>query len=153
MRFLEDGVLHIIDDRMQTQPWGVAGGKAGAGTTYILNPGTTEERRFSHKIDALPIKAGDRLMAKSCGGGGWGDPLRRGAEPVADDVALGLVSQESAASDYGVELDATGRPDKAATEARRRNPGAEPTVAGLFDRGLRYAGLEKAGRVNWTVEN
>ncbi len=153
VRFLEDGVLHIIDDRMQTQPWGVAGGKAGAGTTYILNPGTTEERRFSHKIDALPIKAGDRLMAKSCGGGGWGDPLRRGAEPVADDVALGLVSQESAASDYGVELDATGRPDKAATEARRRNPGAEPTVAGLFDRGLRYAGLEKAGRVNWTVEN
>ena len=79
--------------------------------------------------------------------------MRRSSESVANDAALGLVSHHSAALDYGVELDATGRLDNAATVARRRVAGAKSSATGLFDRGPRYADLEAAGRVSWTVEN
>lgn len=151
VRFTAPGVLHIIDDRMRTQPWGVAGGKAGGGTTYTLNPGGPGEQRFQHKIDAFAIKTGDRLLATTCGGGGWGDPLARPVSRVAEDVALGRVSPERAKSDYGVIVDAHGAADMDATERQRRSVAQEREPAPLFDRGRRYADLTAEGLVTWTV--
>jgi N-methylhydantoinase B len=52
------------------------------------------------------------------GGGGFGDPLDRDIERVRQDVALGYVSVEAAARDYGVVL-AGGIVDEAATLSRR----------------------------------
>jgi N-methylhydantoinase B len=151
VRFTAPGVLHIIDDRMRTQPWGVAGGKAGAGTSYTLNPGTSEERRFLHKIDAFPIKPGDRLLATTCGGGGWGDPLARPVDRVAEDVAVGRVSPQCAKSDYCVILDAQGNVDIDASAEQRRSAIAQRKTGALFDRGTRYADLTAEGLVAWTV--
>ena len=54
------------------------------------------------------------------GGGGFGDPMARDPEAVADDVRLGLVSPEAAARDYGVVMGENGQADGAAT-AKRRN--------------------------------
>ncbi|MBM3504605.1 MAG: hydantoinase B/oxoprolinase family protein [Alphaproteobacteria bacterium] len=151
VRFLREGVIHVVDDRMQTQPWGVAGGKAGSGTTYVLNPGGNREHQFTHKVDAMRVEDGDRLLAMTSGGGGWGDPFERPAEDVADDVAAGHVSAAAARTEYGVVCDAFGRLDAAATEQRRRN--RRQGHAGLFDRGRRYAALVDRGEVSWTVPN
>lgn len=149
-RFLAPGVIHVVDDRLQTQPWGVAGGKAGAGTSYVLNPGTPQERRIGCKVDAVNVKAGDRLEAQTCGGGGWGDPFARDPAMVAADVSEGRVSRDAALSSYGVAIAADGTVDAANTKAAR----TKHTVAtALFDRGTRFAALESAGEIRWTVPN
>jgi N-methylhydantoinase B len=153
IRFLVPGILHVIDDRMQTQPWGIAGGCAGAGTRYVLNPGTDRERAFDRKIDAYPVESGDRLLAVTPGGGGWGDPLERDPQAVVADVESGLVSPEAAHLQYGVLLDNSNMFDKAATDAlrveRRLQRGPRP----LFDRGQRLKDLVRHDRVSLTVED
>ena len=56
---------------------------------------------------------------RSGGGGGFGDPRKRPAETVADDVRQGYVSVESARKDYAVVCDARGNLDTTATEKLR----------------------------------
>lgn len=153
IRFTSSGVLHMHDDRLQTQPWGIKGGKAGKGATYILNPGADDEEVFSHKIDYRPLKAGDRLLGISPGGGGWGDPLDRDPERVAEDVQQELVSRQSALNDYGVVLDDAGRRDADATAARRDKLRRARGPVASFDRGTRFADRLAAGDLTQTVDN
>jgi len=148
--FEAPGVVHIIDDRMQTQPWGVAGGKAGSGTYYVLNPGTPNETLFDRKIDALLVKAGDRLSAITPGGGGWGDPASRPVEQVVADVDLGLVTPQRARADYRVALAVDGTCDRAAT-AQLRTQAASRVPTAHFDRGQRFSDLQQRGLVTLTV--
>ena len=58
------------------------------------------KHRF-HPGDAVCIEAG--------GGGGYGSPEARPADPVALDVMRGYVSADSAARDYGVAILPDGR--------------------------------------------
>jgi len=60
------------------------------------------------------VEAGDVLIYRTAGGGGWKDPLDRPAEIVEADVAKGLVSAGKAEAEYGVIVG-----DSAATEAKR----------------------------------
>jgi N-methylhydantoinase B len=48
------------------------------------------------KATAVPMEARDRLIFRSAGGGGWGDPRLRSREAIADDVAKGLISPAAA---------------------------------------------------------
>ncbi len=41
-----------------------------------------------------------RLIARSPGGGGWGDPAKRDREAVARDLRDGVISLEAARRDY-----------------------------------------------------
>ena len=88
-------------ERLRFQPWGVAGGKAGATGRVVLNPGTPEERAVP-KIDLLALAPGDVLSIRTPGGGGHGDPLERPAEQVLADVNAGLVTPAHARDAYGV---------------------------------------------------
>jgi N-methylhydantoinase B len=71
----------------------------------------------------MEIVPGERVASHTGGGGGYGDPLARDPEAVAEDVREGWVSRERALSVYGVTL----RPgeagtlvvDEAVTRARR----------------------------------
>lgn len=148
VRFLNDGMLHVVDDRLQTQPWGVRGGKAGKGTNYTINPGTDNPQPITHKLDAKPVKAGDVIEAQTCGGGGWGHPFDRSEDTVARDVALGLVSTEAAREVYGVALNNDGSIDATATATLRAK---RPAEFPLFDRGERFAQHVAAGDIRWTV--
>lgn len=148
VRFLSDGAIHVVDDRLQTQPWGVAGGKAGLGTSYCLNPGAGNEHAITHKLDARPVVAGEVIEAQTCGGGGWGHPIDRPAEKVAEDVRLGLVSRKAAEDAYGVVVDLDGVVDVERTSALR---GKRSRSDQLFDRGERFARLEAAGDIRWTA--
>ena len=67
------------------------------------------------------IGAGERVYHRQAGGGGWGDPLDRDPQAVADDVRNGKVTPEAAERKHGVVLEAgTGEVDATATEALRR---------------------------------
>ncbi len=67
----------------------------------------------------------DAVRLELPGGGGFGDPLLRPAEQVAEDVLDGLVSRETAEREYGVVLRADGAVDAAATAKRRARAAAE----------------------------
>ena len=105
-------------------PPGRLGGHAGATGYTLLNPGAENERDIG-KIDLLELDPGERLRIGTQGGGGFGDPLERPAQSVAEDVADGLVEPSSAARDYGVIVDGAGLIDEAATQERRRAIRAE----------------------------
>jgi N-methylhydantoinase B len=67
----------------------------------------------------MQLKAGDTVVIKTGGGGGWGNPLERDPEAVAQDVREGSVSRARANERYGVVVDEQLLLDGAATAARR----------------------------------
>ena len=61
------------------------------------------------------------------GGGGFGDPLQRAPERVAQDVWNGKITAAYAAREHGVVVDAaSGVLDRAATERLRSTVSAKP---------------------------
>lgn len=69
---------------------GLLGGGPGARARSVIHrrDGTTEE--IPSKI-VTRLNRGDRVVIETAGGGGYGDPARRGAEARAADVADGKV--------------------------------------------------------------
>ena len=91
-------------DRQKTAPFGLFGGKPGAKGTFILNPGTPQERPMKSKgLDRL--NDGDVVSLRLPGAGGYGDPRERDPEAVQRDVRDGKVSPEAARRDYGLNLE------------------------------------------------
>jgi len=127
-------------------------GKAGGGTRYVLNPGTSDELLLDHKIDALSVKAGDRLLAITPGGGGWGDPLEREPEIVAEDYRLGLISAAAARDEYGVIVAADGSLDLEATDRRRHELRDQRGPLKVIDRGSRSNTAVELRTSNGNVE-
>ena len=64
--FLEPAQLSLLTERRLTLPWGLAGGEAGAAGSNLLN-GEELPAKCS-----LAVKAGDRLLVRTPGGGGYG---------------------------------------------------------------------------------
>lgn len=119
-RLLEDGEVSIHDDREVVPPWGINGGLyGGTSAKWRIAKDATERERIPSKIDNLPVKKGDRVVFRTAGAGGWGDPLTRPLAHVAKDYNADLISKEAAFRDYGVVLDDDGNIDEAASTARR----------------------------------
>jgi N-methylhydantoinase B len=121
IRALAPITVDVQAERMHCVPWGIEGGMAGLGnhvTTRI--DGKEDLERANAKLRNQRLKAGDALILRTGGGGGFGSPLERDAESVANDVRQGYVSAEAARSAYGVEVAADGSLDLAATRARRK---------------------------------
>jgi N-methylhydantoinase B len=79
---------------------GLAGGKPGTRARFVVRLGTKQE--FETKASAsVEMKAGERFLLQSAGGGGYGDPHRRDRSRLASDLAEGYVSPDAAEEDYG----------------------------------------------------
>ncbi|HKE81934.1 MAG TPA: hydantoinase B/oxoprolinase family protein [Solirubrobacteraceae bacterium] len=118
--FTGPGEFTVHDDRALISPWGIGGGRAGGRSHKLLIKADGTEIELPSKVDAHPVQAGDRLVFRTAGAGGWGDPLERPAEEVLRDVNRGLVSRESSERDYGVVLDGNGVDERATGELRAR---------------------------------
>ena len=70
---------------------GLAGGESGAKAHSEIIRGDGRREVISSKI-VTDLKAGDRLLVETAGGGGWGPQLERAADAVALDDANGKVS-------------------------------------------------------------
>ena len=122
--FASDGTLNA--------PQGVRGGlpggrsaqarRAADGTLIALAP-----------CGGTVLRPGEVLECRCCGGGGYGDPLERDPERVADDIAEDWIGAERGRDVYGVALDAAGRADLPATAALRTQRRA-PAVGLSHDR-------------------
>ncbi|MDQ1615403.1 MAG: N-methylhydantoinase, partial [Actinomycetota bacterium] len=146
IRLLKDAHFMSIADRSILACWGVKGGLAGQPFRVTIDPGGPAERVIDALVAAAPVRAGEVVVIKTTGGGGWGDPLDRPYDEVARDVAWRKVSVAAAASSYGVVL-VDGEPDAAASDAlrgemRRAREDREPEAGRpFFDRGPGYATL------------
>ena len=101
-RALGKALSNVNRERTKDPPWGHNGGCPGAvNEAVLLRRDGSEQTLF--KATAVPMEAGDRLIFRSAGGGGWGDPRLRSREAIADDVAKGLISAAAARRDYGFE--------------------------------------------------
>jgi N-methylhydantoinase B len=102
---LDDCYGALWFDRSKTPAWGLAGGGDGLGpqNDIVLPDGRVEHPL---KMRAKPFKRGTRIVTRTGGGGGYGDPFARSASEVLEDVRCGLVSREKARELYGVRIDA-----------------------------------------------
>ncbi|RMG48065.1 MAG: hydantoinase B/oxoprolinase family protein [Acidobacteria bacterium] len=120
IRVLVDDVSFArYGDRQRFAPFGLFGGKDGAPGTFILNPGTPDERPLKSKgLDHL--RKGEVVSLRLPGAGGYGDPLERDPALVLRDVRDGKVTVEAARRDYGVIIDPESwTVDEAATQEER----------------------------------
>ena len=116
-------------ERVYCRPWGLFGGHPGAGNQVAVRTAAGEEIRFpSGKVQGRVMQSGDAYILRSGGGGGYGSPLDRPLERIAEDVAQGYVSRLQAVRCYGVVFGTDGQIDAAATAALR----AKLRRAGVF---------------------
>ena len=111
----------MLSDRAVLPPWGVLGGGEAALPYHlsVLARGETIESTRRARSRAIRIRRDDRVIMRSSGGGGYGDPLARDERVRAEDVARAVVSVEAARDWYGIVIAGDGRPDTEATAALR----------------------------------
>ena len=110
----------LLSDGAMVPAFGVLGGSSGLPVASWVEQvdGKTHDFDTPGKVGGHVLHEGDCVVLRSAGGGGYGDPLERPPERVAEDVGLGYVTVQAAERLYGVVL-ASGAVDSAATERRR----------------------------------
>jgi N-methylhydantoinase B len=137
---LEEGDISIHDDRHLTQPWGILGGRPGACSEKWLVRKDGGRQPLPSKTDNVRVFAGDRVIFRTAGGGGWGDPLERDPLRTRNDVARKLMSETKAREEYGVVLSGAALDlDRRATEELRDSMKRNRKTPKLFDFGERRA--------------
>ena len=131
------GRVFIHDDREVVPPWGINGGlHGGTSSKWLIKAGSQKPERIPSKIDNLKVSPGDRIVFKTAGSGGWGDPLERAPELVARDVRYDLVSREQAERDYAVVLTKELKVDEPVTAKARIEAKRKRGAASAFDFGF-----------------
>ncbi|MBT0670761.1 hydantoinase B/oxoprolinase family protein [Novosphingobium profundi] len=82
--------LHF--DRAKTPEWGLFGGEDGAPSCVTVYTAEKPEGFIVRKVEQLPLAKGDRFVAETGGGGGYGPYSERSAQARAADLADGIVS-------------------------------------------------------------
>jgi N-methylhydantoinase B len=113
----------LLSDGAILPAFGVLAGRSGlpVASWVELANGRIEDFDTPGKVGGHLLTEGDRVVLRSAGGGGYGDPLRRPPEAVADDLRLGYISKEVATRIYGLVTTADGAVDAPATQAARTN--------------------------------
>jgi N-methylhydantoinase B len=89
-------------DKAQFPPQGLAGGRPGGPSRFVVRLGTSDE--FEAPASGRhEMKAGERFLVQTAGGGGYGDPRARDRAALARDIAEGYVTAAVADRDYGSE--------------------------------------------------
>jgi N-methylhydantoinase B len=125
-----DTNLLVRSDRQRHRPYGLAGGHDGTPSENII---VDAERSSVHPpMFSTGIDRGALFHHRMAGGGGWGDPLTRDPQAVADDVRNDKVSRRAALETYAVALSESGAVDLPATVTARtaRRTAVAPEPAG-----------------------
>ena len=110
----------LLSDGAVLPAFGVLGGFSGLPVSaHLERDGVVEEFDMPGKVAGHPMRSGDMVVIRSAGGGGYGDPLLRPLDKIADDLDQGYISEEAAREVYGLVLAANGTPDAPASAALR----------------------------------
>ena len=89
----EPALANTAGDGVRHGACGILGGVDGAPHRYVLHSEGRASRVIKTKEVGLRVHPGDVFMVESGGGGGWGDPARRGADQRAQDRVTGFVGE------------------------------------------------------------
>jgi N-methylhydantoinase B len=90
---LQPGLVIFRGDRAVRPPKGVAGGKPGRPSRFVVNPGKPNEKEMPITT-SVKLKTGDTLVMEAAGGGGYGDPAERDPKKRMEDIRQGYVTDE-----------------------------------------------------------
>jgi len=92
-------------DRGVKAPFGINGGKESQKNElkYYLGGKEFIPPRVS-KVVGVKMQRGDKIIVRSPGGGGYGNPFERDVDLVLKDVKMKYITVDSAEKDYGVAL-------------------------------------------------
>ncbi len=99
---LENATVIRRYDRAKFPPNGLAGGKPGRASRFVIRLGRPDET-VTPASGRFEMKAGERFLLESAGGGGYGDPRQRDRAALARDQAEGAVTPEAVSRDYGAK--------------------------------------------------
>lgn len=99
----DDWWLTMAYVRSETGPWGLEGGLTGTLNFVEVVKANGSTARYS-ACTAVPLGKDDVVKVHTATGGGFGDPAKRPAEKVRDDIRNGYISPERAKAIYGVSL-------------------------------------------------
>ena len=93
----------FVMDHGRFGPQGARGGVDGAvNDVTVYQKGQPYRPAHLSKEQDIPLEAGDRVRVQTPGGGGYGNPLKREATAVLEDVFLGKYTAAQAAELFGV---------------------------------------------------
>ncbi|WP_245602253.1 hydantoinase B/oxoprolinase family protein [Peribacillus kribbensis] len=98
----DEADLYLWFERSATPAWGLFGGGEAAKPEVIIYEGKNEEKAL--KANAKPMKFGNKVIVKTGGGGGFGDPFEREPNRVLEDVMDGYINLNAALEQYGVVI-------------------------------------------------
>lgn len=101
---LADAGISLHFDRTKTPQWGLFGGRAGVTPKVTVFNAEAPKGKVICKVEQLQLKAGDRFVAETGGGGGFGDPRKRASSLVEEDILNGSVSAHAARTLYKKSL-------------------------------------------------
>ncbi len=111
-------------EKEMVRPWGLFGGQPGKNSAILVRrQGQDDFATFSEafhtacngKFSDILLHRGEALKLVTSGGGGYGDPLERDFERIAEDVRQGFMSREQAEREYTVVL----KPDSPEVDVER----------------------------------
>ena len=113
--------LHYAADGGENAARGVRGGlPGGAVRQWLIN--TAGEQTQLPSLGELTLNPGERVVAQTSGGGGYGSPRERQPELVAEAVREGYVSVTRAERIYAVVCTEHGTLDRLSTDNLRDSP-------------------------------
>ena len=118
-----DAKYSLLSDGAIVPAFGVLGGRSGKPLASWVEDTEGETHVFDTpgKVGGHLVHEHERVVLRSAGGGGYGDPLERPAEKVAEDYRLGYISDAALGELYGVVLaPGTTTADPTATDDLRR---------------------------------
>lgn len=89
---LTDMAVTLHFDRAKTPQWGLFGGAAGAAPKVTVYGSGNPDGFVVRKVEQLKLLAGERFVAETGGGGGYGLLAERAPEHITADIADRVVS-------------------------------------------------------------
>jgi N-methylhydantoinase B len=89
---LEDATVIRRFNKIKFPPAGLAGGSAGTPARFVVRLGSEQEVETQASA-RFELKAGERFLLQSAGGGGYGDPDKRDTGAIERDVSEGYVTK------------------------------------------------------------
>ena len=107
------------DHRGGDLPKGLFGGGDGLPGSMVRTGADAVAEPLPAKVSGLRLERGDTLQITGISGAGYGSPLERDSQAVADDVRFGLIDTASARTVYAVALMSDGSVDLEETDRLR----------------------------------
>lgn len=98
-QLLEDATVIRRYDRAKFAPNGLAGGQPGRASRFVIRLGTDQET-VTPASGRFEMKAGEKFLLESAGGGGYGDPTKRDRAALARDQDEGTVTPDAMGRAY-----------------------------------------------------